>query len=488
MKYLSLFSGIEAATVAWHPLGWEPVAFAEIEPFPSRLLKHHYPTILNLGDVTQITERRIKPLGPIDLVVFGSPCQDLSLAGKRTGFTDDDGNHTRSGLFFHAIRIFKLTNARFALWENVPGAFSSNKGRDFAEVVKHMAGLDDLEPPERGWKKEGCAIGDNGMLEWACLDAQWFGLAQRRKRVFALLDTGDWAGRPPVLLEPQGLRGHSPPRREPGQGITHSVAPSLTRSGRGVERTGDTRGQDPVVVVQQVEVAGTLAANAENCNETDFSVTAFGGNKTSTSIDTAACLSTKPTRQDFATETFIISAGFSAGNSQTSRGIAYEEELSPPLRAANSGTNRVPTALSITGQVTHALLTEGHDASGDGSGSGSGTPIVAFSCKDYGADVGDISPTLRSMNHSGSHRNGGGQVAIIKSEGLTAYSGVLQHERRQIRRLTPLECEKLQGFPENYTRIDPKTPDGPRYKALGNSMAVPVIRYIGEQIALTLLI
>ena len=173
MRYLSLFSGIEAATVAWHPLGWEPVAFSEIEPFPCALLQHHYPDVPNLGDVTKITEEQIKQLGPIDLVVFGAPCQDLSIAGKQRGFRDEDGNTTRSGLFFDALRIFgyarKHGNARFALWENVPGAFSSSKGRDFAEVVAAMAGLEHVDVPKNGWGSEGAAVGDNGLLEWLAL-------------------------------------------------------------------------------------------------------------------------------------------------------------------------------------------------------------------------------------------------------------------------------------------------------------------------------
>lgn len=213
MRYLSLFSGIEAASEAWHTLGWTPVAFSEIEPFPCATLQHKYPKTPNLGDVTKVTGKDIAKLGKIDVVVFGSPCTDLSVAGKRRGLIDAEGNFTRSGLFFTAINIFqwarKHCGARFALWENVPGAYSNNKGRDFTAVVSYMAGLDDLDTPENGWGTEGCAVGDNGMLEWACLDAQWRGVAQRRRRVFAILDTGDWASRPPILLERQSLRGNT---------------------------------------------------------------------------------------------------------------------------------------------------------------------------------------------------------------------------------------------------------------------------------------
>lgn len=146
MRYLSLFSGIEAATQAWQPMGWECVGVSEIEPFPCAVLAHHYPNVPNLGDVTKITEQQVKDLGQIDLIVFGSPCQNLSVAGNRKGFEGE-----QSSLFYAAMEIIKHAkrhcNTRFALWENVPGAFSSNKGADFTEVVKHMAGLDELDTP-----------------------------------------------------------------------------------------------------------------------------------------------------------------------------------------------------------------------------------------------------------------------------------------------------------------------------------------------------
>jgi DNA (cytosine-5)-methyltransferase 1 len=170
MKYLSLFSGIEAASVAWQPLGWEAVAFAEIEPFPCAVLTRHYPDVPNLGDVTQIKPKQIAALGPIDIVVGGSPCQDLSIAGKRAGLRG-----TRSSLFHEQLRIFNAAKtfcgARFLLWENVPGVFSSQQGSDFAVVVGEMAG-GRIDVPTGGWGTEGMALGENGLVEWAVLDAQ----------------------------------------------------------------------------------------------------------------------------------------------------------------------------------------------------------------------------------------------------------------------------------------------------------------------------
>ena len=160
LRYLSLFSGIEAATVAWKPLGWEAAAFAQYEPndkiqFPSKVLEYHYPDVPNLGDVTKITEEQIKALGHIDLVVGGSPCQDLSTAGKRAGLKKEDGSLTRSGLFDYQMQIFewavKNNGARFMLWENVPGAFSSNEGNDFGYILGSMV-QGNVPVPRDGWK------------------------------------------------------------------------------------------------------------------------------------------------------------------------------------------------------------------------------------------------------------------------------------------------------------------------------------------------
>lgn len=402
MRFLSLFSGIEAASAAWHALGWECVGFAEIEPFACKVLKHYYPNVPNLCDITKITDEQIRALGHIDLVVFGSPCQDLSVAGARLGLAG-----SRSGLFHDAVRIIRISGARFGLWENVPGAFSSNQGRDFALVLAALTGTDHATPPKK-WGNEGAAVGPSGMVEWSTLDAQWFGVAQRRRRVFALADFGNWADRQAILLEPESLRGDSPPSRQTGKTITHDVAPSIGASGRGFERAGETRGQDPVVA--------------------------------------------------------------------------------QPFEVANCLTVRMHKGINTT-------VDEGQ------------TPVLAFSCKDYGADVtDDVAPTMRAMNHSGSHANAGGQLAVAvalrgREGGATAELGdEVGHALRassgggdkphiltgmQVRRLTPRECERLQGFTDDYTLIPvgkKKAADGPRYKALGNSMAVPVMAWIGSRI------
>lgn len=385
MRYLSLFSGIEAATQAWQPLGWECVAVSEIEPFPCAVLEHHYPHVPNLGDVTKITEQQIKDLGQIDLIVFGSPCQNLSVAGNRKGFAGE-----QSSLFYAAMEIIKHAKrhckTRFALWENVPGAFSSNKGADFTEVVKHMAGLDELNTPTNGWGKEGAAVGSNGLLEWSVLDAQWFGLAQRRKRVFAIVDFGEWASRLPILLERHSLRGDSAPSRETRQDFTADVRASTEgKSWYSV----DTQ-QPPARLAH--EIAPCLAASM------------------------------------------------------------YKEPPSVMQLPSEPYQQVVGACYTLTTNDRHA---------------------VAYGCNLRPQEIGlmpELSQTLRASDHKE-------RPAIFRDS--------------VVRRLTPIECERLQGFPDNFTQIPYRNKsaddctNGPRYKALGNSMAVNVMAWIGQKIQQT---
>jgi DNA (cytosine-5)-methyltransferase 1 len=386
LRYLSLFSGIAASTLAWRPLGWQTAGYADIEGFPNTVRSHHWPEVPNLGDVTAITEQQIADLGPLDLVVFGSPCQDLSIAGRRAGLQGE-----RSGLFFTAIRIVEWARqhcgCRFALWENVPGAFSSNKGRDFAEVVGAMAGIANVDIPPKGWGNEGVALGDKGLVEWAVLDAQWFGVAQRRRRVFALADFGDWAGRPPILLEPEGLRGDSAPRRQAGQGV-----------------------------------AGTITKSLERCSADDAERGTLIRSGVAHAPDIARCVATRE------------------GSS-----LDYE---------------------TTTTMIAHALRAEGFDASEDGTGRG--TPLVPVGFAQNQRDE------VRLMDVCG---------ALASEPGMKQTTYAFQD--MQVRRLTPRECERLQGMPDDHTQVPNRSKpaaDGPRYKALGNSAAVPVLRWIGERI------
>lgn len=384
MRYLSLFSGIEAATVAWKSLGWECVGVSEIEPFPCDVLAYHYPSVPNLGDVTKITKQQIKDLGQIDLVVFGSPCQDLSVAGNRKGF-----NGERSSLFYSAIRIIqwarKYGKCRFALWENVPGGFSTNKGRDFAAVVEQMAGCRDIAVPLYGWGTEGAAIGDYGMLEWAVLDAQWFGLAQRRKRLFALADFGNWFDRPPILLERNSLRGNTSPSREPKQNVAENFIAGFAESG--------------FADYSESSISGTLRRSGGAL-----------GNGSET----------------------VVSVVHGTQDPITNQNLAHT------LGRNNGQENAI--AYGIPGNWIGRKPENG--------GNATEPPLELSPCLTV-ADVHAVSSLM------------------------------------QVRRLTPRECERLQGFPDDYTLVPHNkkiATDSPRYKALGNSMAVPVMHWIGQRI------
>ena len=248
IRYISLFSGIEAATVAWEPLGWTPVAFAQYEPgdniqFPSKVLQYHYPDVPNLGDVTKITEEQIKALGHIDLVVGGSPCQDLSIAGQRRGLVNEDGSLTRSGLFDYQMQIFEWARrnngCKWMLWENVPGAFSSNQGNDFGYILGSMVQRD-VPIPSDGWKNSGVCVSESGdrIVGWRVLDAQYFGIPQRRRRIFALVHTGAWGEYPPVLFESESLPRDSKKSERKGEDPSKSSGGDFGEDGFCAERGG----------------------------------------------------------------------------------------------------------------------------------------------------------------------------------------------------------------------------------------------------------
>lgn len=399
MKYLSLFSGIEAVTEAWEPLGFQPVAFAEIEPFPCSYLAHRHPNVPNLGDVSLIDDEAIRKLGRIDIVVGGSPCQDLSVAGKRRGL-----GGKRSGLFFEQLRIFHAARhfcgARWFVWENVPGAFSSNGGRDFAVVVGEMAGCR-LDVPGEGWGMEGVALGENGLAEWGVLDAQWFGVAQRRRRVFVVLDVGDWAGRPPVLLEPDSLRGDSAPRREAGEEAAGTLGASAARRGGIQDESGE---------------CGLICSNPEGSTGLPFL-----------------------TRSNIGKHV----------NNQTPLIAFYTTQIT----SKQNGSNPKPD------DPCHPLSASAHPP----AIAGKVVAFQAYASATNSLNPSEISPTLDKG----------------KSDGVACFDGW------SVRRLTPRECERLQGYPDDATLIPYRgkpASDGPRYKALGNGMAVPVMRWIGRQL------
>jgi len=448
IRFGSVCSGIEAASVAWEPLGWEAAWVSEIEAFPSAVLAHHWPEVPNLGDMLALPDRVASgEIEAPDVLVGGTPCQAFSLAGRRESLSD-----ARGGLTLAYVELANEIDEQrrgagkpeaIIVWENVPGVLNTHDNA-FGCFLGALAGEDvPLDPPGGRWSNAGAVFGPKRAIAWRILDAQYFGVAQRRRRVFVVASAR--AGFDPceVLFERDGVRRDSAPSREAGQSVTHDVAPSLTISGRGVERAGETRGQDPVI------------ATCRNQTYQDVSL-------------------------------YLNAGGMGR--------IDYESES---------------MVVSVTGDITHTLNTANNGKGSSEDGTGRGTPIIAFSAKDYGGDAQEnLSPTLRAGGHSGSHANAGVMPAVAHTVALRGRAGGATAElggevatalrassgggdkphvmaALAVRRLTPAECEKLQGFLPGHTLVpyrNKSAVDGPRYKAIGNSMAVPVMRWIGRRI------
>ncbi len=460
LKYISICSGIEAATVAFHPLGWQPLAFAEIEAFPSAVLAHHYPAIPNLGDMTNYHDWPEDILAECDLLVGGPPCQAFSMAGQRRSLDDERGNLTLTYVnLINHIDTIRRKHGRdpiIALYENVPGIYST-RDNAFGCLVGAICGQDAPVETETGkWPTAGIFWGEKRRVGYRTLDAQYFGLAQRRRRCFLLAvpnelveHAGNRACPSEILSIPESLRGDSPPSREKGESPTFDVAPSLTSSGRGVERTGESRGQDPVIPCW------------------------WDGGQISQTLDA------------------VLSKGQAMPEKNRFPAVLQPITIPINMQAATKNGKKSPNMMGVGNDGDPAPTLGANDVH-----------AVAFTCKDYGADVGETAPTLRAMGHSESHANAGGQLAVAFAQNtrdevrempyvgaLAAEPGMKQtsyiRQVLKVRRITPEECEKLQGFPVGYTNVPYRgkpAADGNRYKALGNSFAVPVVRWIGWRI------
>lgn len=455
--YGSVCSGIEAASVAWAPLGWRCAFVSEIDAFPQAVLRHHYGVNTlgyglsrrsrhdrrpgapwNFGDFTTIRTRTLRRLHvpALDVLVGGTPCQAFSIAGDRAGLDDPRGNLTLEFLV-----LVRRLRPRWIVWENVPGVLSIDEGRVFGTFLG--------------------ALGQFGYgLAYRVLDAQFFRVPQRRRRVFVVGHLGAWQPAAAVLFEAESLHRDTPPRRKAREGVARPLG-ACAPGGSGYRNDADTA---------ENLVAHPLLAKG-HCSF------------------------------DSTLETYITHALTAEGHDASEDG-------------SGRGTPLIPCAF-------------------DSKASGRN-----------GFGVGDVSPTLRAMGHARSHQNAGGQVAVaipiqdpgnsrkgqggvgVGDDGAPAYTlqaeqqhavalsfqergradgrslelggdvayaltspngGGRTHElnildEMAVRRLTPRECERLQGFPDDFTKIGETTPDGPRYRALGNSMAVPVMRWIGSRI------
>jgi len=507
MRFLSLFSGIEAASVAFLPLGWECVAVAEIEKFPCAVLKHHYPGVKNLGDVTKITKEQIEALGHIDVCIFGFPCTDLSVAGQRKGLKHADGTLTRSGLFFPAARIADWSRARWTVAENVPGLFSIDEGRAFATVVGELAG-NRVDVPRDGWRNSGCVLGPKGLIEFTVLDAQFFGLAQRRQRVFIVRDTGNWADRPPLLFESKSLLWNYPPRRSPGQGAVGGVAPSIGASGRGTARAGESRGQDCVIPINMQAAAknGAKSPNALVVGQPgDPAHTVNASDQHAVAVPEANVVAHSLTGE-----------GFDASEDGTGRGTPLIPEIAGTMMSCNDSggfSNSADHAAAgyMVPELSPSLPAGGNKTGGDrppGTDVDTSTSLIpeivsqAMSAKwskgssgPAGDEVCNLVPVSGDAPVQVQWASGGGKTENPTMQALRSgaeHSYQFLRTGMAVRRLLPVECERLMGFPDRYTEIPwngkpaSECPDGNRYKSLGNSMAVPIISWLGQRIQMVI--
>jgi len=416
MNYLSVCSGIEAATVAWHPLGWKPVAFGEIEKFPSQVLAHHYPDTPNWGDMTKFKEW---PNADVNVFVGGTPCQSFSVAGLRKGLDDPRGN-----LMLTYLAIAAKYRPQWLVWENVPGVLSSNGGLDFASLLRGMG--------ELGYG-----------FAYRILDAQYFGVAQRRRRVFVVGYFGNWRPAAAVLFERHSLSGHPAPSRKKGQETPSPTGASLDVSCIGTLTAGFGKVGAPEVdaytcIPAAQPIANTLTASRSStqCPNEDTTLVTQP-----IPIDSMNHIS-RPDHHSM--------GDFEPGASMYTLTKHHHHAVAQPIAFSGQMSNpQTDVDMTQTLQAKNPMA-------------------VAIGFDSYNlCETGDVNQTLKSP-----------------SGGVTESIGAVM-QAMAVRRLTPVECERLQGFPDNYTDIKHKgkpTPDGPRYKALDNSMAVPVMNWIGKKI------
>ncbi|MFZ5944289.1 MAG: DNA cytosine methyltransferase [Bacillota bacterium] len=588
----SLFDGIGGFPLAGVRQGFTPVWASEIEPYPIKVTKIRFPEMLHAGDITKLKGAE---LAPVDVVCGGSPCQDLSVAGKRAGLQGE-----RSGLFMEQIRVIKelrehdarekrtddpvRLRPRYMVWENVPGAFSSADGEDFRAVLEETCRIADStvsvpRPPGGVWKSAGAILGDQFSLAWRVYDAQYWSVPQRRKRIYLVADFGGHTA-PKILFEQDRLLGDSAPCEETRQGAAACSEAGAGDSGG--NQSGLEADSDPIAFA---------------CNQRDEVRDLHG---------VSGAIQAQPGMKQ---QTYI-SAGFSAGQGEKAGGIGYQEECAPTLKASESGSNMVPSVLCLNDQGG-SIMNVSHNITGTLRAQMDGHPPLVLGSQQGGAELcvnlcpaitsaagtsgnnqpvlfenhgidsrytgpQEVAPTMSARYGTGGNNvplisqdaetyciagniidrqdhNGGNGMGfqpdisytlntsdrhcvfsqqrsdeyvsndVVSTQSARQYkdstdlvcemdvagldcrngtengdlSGTLQSKSdggyslnnvhpvrigKLIRRLTPLECDRLQGFPDYWTDI-PGASDSARYKALGNSVAIPCVENVLRGIA-----
>ena len=441
----SLFDGSGGFPLGGLLHGIEPIWASEVEPYPIAVTKLHLPNMKHLGDVSKIHGREI---APVDVVTFGSPCQDMSIAGKRAGLlhtAKGDDTTTRSGLFYEAIRIMKemrdATHGKypsFAVWENVPGALTSANGEDFRCVLQELLQISEegdlsIPRPANGkWLHAGEILADHCSIAWRILDAQYWGVPQRRKRIYLVADFGGQrAGE--ILFERESMRGYFAQGGEARQGTADDA-------------TGGVGGSDCVKCLNPWDCQSKRQYTIDGAYTTLNAGQAHGGQ---------------------AHEICYDAASFMGGQGAKAGGIGYSEGVSPTLKSVLSGSNTVPDV--VYPEIARTLAAR-HDSSPCADRGQNVVALVVYDCRGNGN--GDIVPNL-----TGDHKNrvtdytaicvGNGQ---LHQTDLGDKTGALNcmHDQQAIihnakpprkyivRRLTPLECNRLQGFPDSWGFIPHK--------------------------------
>lgn len=542
LRFLSVCSGIEAASVAWKPLGWQCIGVAEIEPFPAFVLAHHYgagrpkfmpdpeedgidaktrrvrlaniramsklPTVApltNWGDFTRIDTTQ---LGRVDILAGGTPCQAFSVAGLRGGLQDARGNLTLKFVEL-AHELAAGNGLRNVVWENVVGVLST-KDNAFGCFLAGLVGADTpIEPPARGkWGNAGLVSGPSGRAAWRIQDAQYHGLAQRRRRVLVVADFGNGADPASVLFELDSVQRYSPPSREARKDVAPTIS-ARTKGGGGLGTDFDLDGglvEASTWAIQERAVSTNLENGPQGKGyQPDIAYTLEARNKVQSvafAPEIARCDATREgSSQDYETTTMVavdVAPTMRAGGNSTGGDRPYGTDVDTcdSLAVVAFDTTQITSAANRSnpqpGDPCHPLAAGAHPPA----------ITVALRGREGGATAelgGEVATALRASS------GGGDKPHVLAFDPYNQKAAAVTHPLRvgsgngqgdeipqalvgsAVRRLTPVECERLQGFPDNYTNIPwrgkPTSPDGPRYKALGNSWAVPKFTWLGRRIA-----
>jgi len=559
IRFGSVCSGIEAASVAWHPLGWEAAWLSEIEPFPCAVLKHHYPQVPNLGDMTLLPNRIASgEVEAPDVFCGGTPCQAFSVAGLRQSLDDSRGN--LSLIFCEIanaidnIRLIQQSNPAIIFWENVPGVLNT-KDNAFGCFLAGLAGESDALIPSGGrWTDAGFIDGPKRAVAWRVLDAQYFGLAQRRKRVFVIASARDDFDPAEVLFEFDGVRRDIAPSRETRKEVATDAIPSIANC---LETTCNDYSRADGFNMICTDITGPLTArdykgiSSDDCNPTMMKLIAYenhpadsrvkemgetcttvtsrwgtgGGNVPLVQAFDSYNLSVSDVNQtikspsggtlesvggvvqqafrksrraqsvdDF--ETWVDDGlantlnTFDLGDIRTTHAVAYSVRedakantfSATELDVANSIGALQPSPQSHHAQVFVAQPIVLEDQGGSVINTSQTGIVGTLRRETHGHEPSIIAGFLPTQGSKAQGIGWAEEQAPTLRAGCDSYG---LHSNMAVRRLTPKECERLQGFPDGYTDIRLKgkdTPDGSRYKALGNSWAVPVVAWIGKRI------